>query len=315
MSTENQDKLKYCFVVHPPRCGSTLLGLILDHHTDVSITPEMNILDQMVSLFSPDELIQGDRLQTLRDLVKNDSKLMSWKMDMTPYLNTVDEYMQVTMKEFITDLLTYYRDSTASSAHILGFKKGSLLEHYKWLKQVIPELKFIYIYRDSRPASLSMVKTLGFTRLSRAAFVWRRRMYFYEMIRSEYPQDILGIKYEDLVTDPELICQEICRFLEIDFDPAMLQYYETNQDMKQVPKGQEKKHEKTRQQVTNAYVDTWKAELTSEQVSLIQNITSSYLEQYDYSLMDVHVSPFQHLRQQISIQREQLHNLLYQLRS
>ena len=54
---------------------------------------------------------------------------------------------------------------------------------------------------------------------------WRKRIVKAQLDAKEVDH-YLEVRYEDVISDTEAVLRRICEHIELDFDPAMLSYYE-----------------------------------------------------------------------------------------
>jgi hypothetical protein len=97
------------------------------------------------------------------------------------------------------------------------------------IERALPEARFIHVIRDGRDVALSRWKrTLGDKEPAPASQVaegWQRRIRRAQKQGGRL-EHYLELRYEDLVTDTEPNLRKIAGFLELDWDPVMLTYYE-----------------------------------------------------------------------------------------
>jgi hypothetical protein len=114
-----------------------------------------------------------------------------------------------------------------------GEKTPAYVRNMRKIEKALPEARFIHVIRDGRDVALSRWKrTLGDGEKAPAGQVaegWQRR------IRRAQKQGrklahYLELRYEDLVTDTEPNLRRISEFLELEWDPVMLTFYERAAD-------------------------------------------------------------------------------------
>lgn len=103
----------------------------------------------------------------------------------------------------------------------LGEKTPEYLFHTDLLKEKFPEAKFIHIIRDPRDHVLSMKKAWG-KNIFLAAYKWNKEILKFQDSKKKLHDDLLEIKYEELLSRPKHVLSQICEFLEIEFDEKML---------------------------------------------------------------------------------------------
>jgi hypothetical protein len=94
------------------------------------------------------------------------------------------------------------------------------------IERVLPEARFIHIIRDGRDVALSHLRmNWGPSTYEESAKLWRNRI---RRARRWAPRvnHYTEIRFEDLVADTEGVLRRICDVIELDFDPAMLDYHE-----------------------------------------------------------------------------------------
>jgi hypothetical protein len=100
----------------------------------------------------------------------------------------------------------------------------------KKLQNHIPEARFIHVIRDGRDAGLSQNSRLAKRGKDgipgrEMARRWRKRI-IKARLDAEEINHYMEVRYEDLVIDTESTLRRVCEHIELDFDPAMLRYYE-----------------------------------------------------------------------------------------
>ena len=98
------------------------------------------------------------------------------------------------------------------------------------LYEMFPKAKFIHIVRDGRDVFFSWRKMdPNKSHPSVMAMDWRLKTRFIEQSMKTIPQsNILIIRYEDLLQEPELRVKEICDFLDIKFQKEMLKFHKSS---------------------------------------------------------------------------------------
>jgi len=110
-----------------------------------------------------------------------------------------------------------------------GFKDLWIVEFYTLLAKAFPEAKFIIIIRDPRGATSSIIKRRekapkDVPLLYSFARSWRKHVAFTKtfMKNSLFKNRLFVFRYEDFVRSPEEKTRDVCKFLNIEYDPSML---------------------------------------------------------------------------------------------
>jgi hypothetical protein len=113
------------------------------------------------------------------------------------------------------------RDSTWA-----GNKTPTNTENLAHLRALFPRARFIVIVRDVRDVALSWTRKWGKDKTLCAA-KWNHRMLEGHRSASAVPNnDLLLVRYEDLLTDLDAHARLLCRFLGLDYAPEMLVFHE-----------------------------------------------------------------------------------------
>jgi hypothetical protein len=108
-----------------------------------------------------------------------------------------------------------------------GDKTPLYCRHMKGIESFLPEARFVHIIRDGRDVALSL-RTMAFAPgqdIPTLAVYWQRLIQDARET-GRHCRAYMEVRYEALVRDPSAILHSICSFLELDFDSAMLRYWE-----------------------------------------------------------------------------------------
>lgn len=95
----------------------------------------------------------------------------------------------------------------------------SVLDHF--FGQAMAGLRFIFILRDGRACVRSKVSRTGQSWES-ACDRWLYSVHVQEYL-ADRRGDAMVVRFEDLLAAPETALRSACRFLEVDYDPVMLE--------------------------------------------------------------------------------------------
>jgi len=161
-----------------------------------------------------------------------------------------------------------------------GDKRPMYSRYLDAVFSLFPDAQFINVVRDPRAAVASM-KKLGWYqgRPGPAIELWDRSVRSVDPWRKFLaPDQLLDVRYEDLVTETEEELRRITGFLGLAPGAIddMLRYYE---DLDETSK---KFHSKLRGPVTTSSVDTWTETLTPEEIALVERVAGSLLDRFGY---------------------------------
>ena len=189
-----------------PRSGTTLMRAILDVHPSVSCGPETIILPSFLGFIS-------QRMSDRHFLTNFDKAHFN--------LSTLDR----ASAHFIYQImLNHIRD-----AERLCAKDPDLALHMAYLHQLFPKAKFIYMVRDVRSATYSLLKHLNKTtseqHLRKSVTDWNEfNTKAHSQCESIGPSVCQLVHYEELVRNTSHVLTRLVRFLDITWRDELLSH-------------------------------------------------------------------------------------------
>lgn len=279
------------FVVGVGRSGTTLLRLMLDAHPALAIPPETHFLMALLAAPPTDGRAFMTALtsaHTWPDFHLDAAALEAQVLALEPF--RLDEAVR----------LFYAAYARRFGKHRWGDKSPPYIECLADLHRLLPEAKFIHIIRDGRDVALSYRdKWFGPGQdIGDAARFWRRRILAARgagLPASHY----LEVRYEDLLRQPEVVLQRICRFIDLPFDPAMLEYHRGASarlgevgDWKdaagRLMAPREKLlaiHDRTREPLDLSQIGKWREGLSAVEQATFLEINGDLLRELEYETM------------------------------
>lgn len=147
---------------------------------------------------------------------------------------------------------------------------------------LFPDAKMIHLVRDGRAVASSVMKLdWGPSCVNTAAHWWINRVAHGLAAESSFgPARVRQFRYEDLIQDPQGTLHEICRFLEIDFEPGMITGRGLN-----VPQYVATHHPLIAGAPDAKRIHAWKTELTARQIEIFESIAGQILNCLGYELL------------------------------
>ncbi len=214
------------FVVGVGRSGTTLLRMMLDAHPELAMPPETHFVPQFIQSsgrlrFSPKlavKTIVEDENRRWNDFGLDADELRT-EFERLETFNTADV------------LRTFYRLYASRHGKTRwGDKTPDYVRKMKKIQNTLPEARFIHVIRDGRDVALShnariLRRGKEPVKPREMARRWRKRI-IKSRLDAEEVEHYIEVRYEDLVTDTESVLRRVCEHIELDYDPAMLTYYE-----------------------------------------------------------------------------------------
>lgn len=277
------------FIVGLSRSGTTLLSRMLDAHSEIAIFPETwwwTSLDRLgcTSEFSnrwQSSLFLNEVWKNLRQypdpaahvVAREASKQPRYTGPTAPLLRTLGQ--------------AYAKQR---NARIWGEKTPA---HALWLEQIkdlFPQARVLFMVRDPRDVMVSYDDRWNRARRNTeylTAVAALLKYYLFHLFeRPGFPPDqVLWVKYETLTTQPAVELQRICEFIEVQFEPAMLNFYHRQKNVESdTPDGRH--HRLLSSPATPDHIGRYKKALTASQIALAELLLSQEMQALGYPLSD-----------------------------
>lgn len=94
-----------------------------------------------------------------------------------------------------------------------------------------PDARIIHMLRDGVDAAVSFVEAGLCKSIEEGAWRWRAAVRRMRSLNLLFAGQVLTVRYEDLVTNPELSLSNVCRFLDVAYKDVMIQSEQLAHDM------------------------------------------------------------------------------------
>jgi hypothetical protein len=168
-----------------------------------------------------------------------------------------------------------------------GDKTPLYVRYIPFLNRVFPNAQFIHVIRDGRDATVSALKKWG-NRMHIDPYYlltnWVRNVSAGQDGECLVGTDrYLEIRYESLVSDPELTLKSICAFLSEQLEPAMLD----QRPLASLIGGGIDDHVEPQYAVTSTHVGRWEREMSTFEKKLADHLAGPTLTSLGYPLADL----------------------------
>ncbi len=243
------------FMVGCARTGSTLLRHVLNRSPRVSLASETHFIEwarrQRLDARLAEARATGDEAELVAIAERLHSReFWPW----VPRNFARDELVALLRRTPLTPrgvfelLLIEYaerRGGLEPGRGVIGEKTPAHLREIPMLDAWFPRARFIHTFRDPRGIYLSELRRLRQGRwgpkarypglpnwlvdpflapvqLARTTLAWRRAVHVHRAAARSLGPRYRLVRFEDLVADPERVVREVCAFLEVPFEQAML---------------------------------------------------------------------------------------------
>lgn len=194
------------FLLGSVRSGTTLLRLLLDHHSQVAFHHDFEFAVDLVSDDGrfPDMAAYRAFLETDRVFLDSDLAV-DVGLDYPGLMNS---------------FLRQKRDR--GDKRLVG---ATVHRHFERLPAIWPDARYIHLVRDGRDVSRSIVEQGWAGNPYMAAETWREAELAWDNLRMKIPAERrIEVVYEDLVRKPEADLCRLCEFLGVSYERTMLDY-------------------------------------------------------------------------------------------
>lgn len=274
------------FIVGTQRSGSNLLRLMLNESPDIAAPHPPHILKTFLPLLSG----YGDlgKEDNFVRLVKDVCEFVQKNPVVWETVPAFEKVLKRIRKPSLIEIMTavYEIPADAKGAQYWCCKSMANVEILPELYTALPNAKFIYLYRDGRDVALSFTKAfVGEKHFYAIAKQWRQDQQYAISFMENYPEaQVFRLRYEDFIQSPETELQSLCRFLEIDFTPAMLQYYQSKESQRAAESGEMWKN--VVKPVLSENHHKFLKETSPEQIRIFETVAGDILKKLGYDLVN-----------------------------
>ena len=252
---------------------------MLDTHPDVSIPGETYMLEQLGR--RRDKFMQGDRFRRdefERELF-DDSRF--WNFYVAPEV-VRDELDRCGPGDLAEAIRCVYR---AHARQVGATRWADKTPNYAGcvplIADLLPESVFIHLHRDPREVTGSYLNAdwRNYS-VGSASAHWRANVHAAERAAGLGPSRFRRIGYQTLVDEPEQTLRDLCEFLALSFDPAMLDYAHGR-----VASLESVIHSNAHHNLTSPpkhRTRDWRTDLRPAQITRVEVMARPYIDRFGY---------------------------------
>ena len=222
------------FVVGMPRSGTKLLRGVLNSHSNIGIplneTEFLPYLERHWAQFG--DLKQRERFWAFYRWTLSTLYMQNRQREYGAQIDHVVWYLacagDFSLANVFEQLIRH--DARVANDGIWGDKSPSYVRHLPVLKRLYPDAKFVHIIRDVRDYVLSMEKAFAKDR-RRAAQRWVTSIRQAQKEASGFSDDVLMVRYEELLSSPSEVLKRVCAFLNVAYEEAMLTLQQATENL------------------------------------------------------------------------------------
>lgn len=256
------------FIVGAPRSGTTLLRLLLNNNSQISIPEETWYFTDLDK--EKDKLLANDNWQ--------------YEISLKLFQHTRRHFPSLTFEEIHDFLKSTSRDNwpnIVATVNLIylkqqnkkrwGDKTPGYVTELPLIKKLFPDAKIIHIIRDPRDVIPSII---NFEEVGPKNKEFKYIVNYYKTVVSKgradgrfyFQNNYLEVNYESLLKDPDKFLITICEFLNVPFEKEMLDFYKTSHQS--VPGWDW--HQKTKSPIDQTNIGKWKKKMNPSDITYIQ---------------------------------------------
>jgi len=266
------------FVVGAGRSGTTLLRLILAGHSRLHIPPETWFLVPLVRNFPLTGALTQPQFERAIETMVWHERWLDMNLAEDELRRKAAALLQPTLVDLID--LVYRHLLSASGKQLLGDKTPHYFAIVPELAMLYPGAKFIHLVRDGRDVAISWIDA-GWQRYYEPGFEWPAAMAALRRDHAAYTENVLTVRYEDLVHQPVETASHICDFLGETFEPAMLAWQERTE---LVASRDRYLHTQLQRPLSDDAIAVWRRRLSAVECFAIEACLHHELAQSHYEL-------------------------------
>jgi hypothetical protein len=269
-------------VTYQNRSGSTLLLNLFSRDKNLTTCPEAEILIDLL-LSSPSKRV-CNASPSILELLENDKKLISWGLPTSIYKSNNHN---LTYFDLFLNIISAYKNTRAPNSQVILFKGTNISKHYEKIKNLCEskgiKTNLIRIIRDPRAIWASQKRTISPTtnrKMSENPLDVARSWSCWIEQTSKY-NDIITLKYEDLILKGEDEFSLLCKQLELDFKidyPSGTHYNNLTDEHKNI-------HPNITKPLDQERITAWSKELSKYSICTIEKICREQMVAFNYELI------------------------------
>jgi hypothetical protein len=241
------------FILGTQRSGTTLLTRMLSAHNKLFVQNEVNVQKVFLPNFSKENIV-----------------------------NAINQEIHFRFSRNVFDIM-----SEEHKTH-WGIKDPELTYYLPQLSLFLPQSKFVLIIRDPRAVVNSYMENkwgLGTTAYT-GAVRWVDEVSKQIAFAKAHPDNVLMIRFEDLISNLEATLRSICQHIGLEFDIEMLTY-----NKKKALFVENKQNINTNKAPDIHLAEKWRQKLSLQEINYIESVAQTQMLKLSYPTLTDAKSP------------------------
>jgi|GEM_PF-5170300 len=267
----NQQSIPVFFIIGVQRSGSTLLSVILNNHSQVYVNRKP-LVPLVASLYS------DLKLDYIADENTTTQKVNERFVQHVKKHRVLKRYAPLLQDGSIKENIHHICQTitTEQQKQIYGDKCLSIADDIPQLAMIFPKARFIHLVRDGRAVAKS-IRDRAYSDLCIGINEWKREIVRTRILREMLDESqFMEVCYEDILQQPKDSFEKICSFLNIPFEPTMLEI--ANSKATNTKNAYVKKH------IDTDNVEKWRNGLSKKEIYKLEHIAGDVLLDLNYAV-------------------------------
>jgi hypothetical protein len=285
------DHAPFPFVVGMNRSGTTLLRMMLDAHSELTIPPETHFVPDAIKAAKAD----GATPESVLGAMKEHREWDDFEISDEEMLARLKALPKLRPGPAVRAFYEIYAERQGKPRY--GEKTPTYVQKMRLIQRALPEARFCHVIRDGRDVALSVLdRTVRDLTAGDVAARWKKKV---TKAREDSPtiKHYMEIRYEDLILDTKPVLLEVCDFFGLEWEDELLTYHERSKDrlqeMARTLPGDDKAkeltverrlatHEMTTKPPSADRVQRWRKQMPEEQRLQFEGVAGDLLSELGY---------------------------------
>lgn len=287
---KDAENIPFFFIIGRPRSGTYLLRSLLDAHPHVNIPTECPLIANLYPKYGHVKTWTRKRLEHFLKDVYRHKNFQTWPVDKEALKKAIQDCDGACSFQSLIKIIYLHFQSAfpKEQIHLLGDKNPVYSTNTEKILRAFPDARYIHLTRDYRDNLVSIRKVdfeAPYTPL--IAYRWKYSARKMLRLKQQYPQQFFSLRYEDLVAEPVPQMQQVCKFLNITYNPEMFDFYKRQQKAFAHHPDDEvaKYHRSLTNPITTSKIGVWEKQLPDKEVKAADMVVGKYAELSGYQRM------------------------------
>lgn len=263
---------------------------MLDAHTELAIPPETYFGAAI-------EAFQRGGAESAVEVIVQSQEWGDYNLSADEFARRVENRHPTGMGDVMRVFYQFYAERQGKPRW--GSKNLAFITRMTSVYQLLPEARFVHIIRDGRDVALSAIPVwFGPNTVAESATRWERALRAARRQAQDLPF-YTEITYEDLVLDTSTALKRLCHFIEVDWEPSMLDYHlhsaqrlsaeftDRRRQGRIIPKRARLEiHRLVGHPPQPDRVQRWRREMSAADLRTFESIAGETLEEFGYELSE-----------------------------